>query len=111
MVSRKLQLSELKNWMPKHSRERKKKVHVGVELRAGGDPQRSEKPGWSAGDMRQWPKQKNGRYPVSPTAVLLLVFLTCSKSAKILRSSHPRSSHLKEQSSQPSQRAVILEAK
>ena len=37
----------------------KKKPSIGVELRAGGDPPRSEKPGWSAGDMRQWRKQKN----------------------------------------------------
>ena len=68
----------------------------GVELRARGDPHRSEKPGWSAGGMRQLNKKKTktkrkmNRYPVSPTGVLLLVFLTCSKSAKILRSSHPR---------------------
>ena len=68
--------------MPKHSKKTQKKPSVGVELRSGGDPQRSEKPGWSAGDMRQWPKQKMHRHPVSPTGVLLLVFLTCSKSAK-----------------------------
>ena len=37
----------------------KKKLSVGVELRAGRDPHRPEKPGWSAGDMRQWPKLKN----------------------------------------------------
>ena len=40
-----------------HSKKQKK-PSVGVELRAGGDPHRSEKPGWSAGDTRQWPKQK-----------------------------------------------------
>ena len=40
-----------------HSKN-KKKPSVGVELRAGGDPHRSEKPGWSSGDMRQGPKQK-----------------------------------------------------
>ena len=28
---------------------------VGVELRAGGDLQGSEKPGWSAGDMAKQP--------------------------------------------------------
>ena len=50
-----------------------------MELRAGGDPYRSEKPEWSAGDMRQWPKQKMDRHPVSPIGVF---FLTCSKSAK-----------------------------
>ena len=41
-----------------HSKKQKK-PSVGVELRAGGDPHRwSEKPEWSASDMRQWPKQK-----------------------------------------------------
>ena len=40
-----------------HSKKQKK-PSVGIEPRAGGDPHRSEKPGWSAGDMRQWPKQK-----------------------------------------------------
>ena len=49
IVSPKSQVSELKNWMPKHS---KKKPSVGVEFRAGGDPHRSEKPGRSAGDIR-----------------------------------------------------------
>ena len=78
--------------MPMHSKT-KKNPSVGVELRVGGDAHRSKKPGWSAGDMRHQPKQKMHRYPVSPTGVLLQVFLTCSKSAKILRSSHPRSSH------------------
>ena len=51
MVSGKPQVSELKNWMPKHSKN-KKKPNVEIELKAGGDPHRSEKPGWSAGDMR-----------------------------------------------------------
>ena len=49
MVSHKSQVRELKNWIPKHS---KKKPSVGVQLRVGGDPHRSEKPGWSARDMR-----------------------------------------------------------
>ena len=40
-----------------HSKN-KKKPSVGVELGAGGDPHRSEKPGWSARDTGQWP-QKN----------------------------------------------------
>ena len=47
MVSRKSHVSELKYWMPKYSKN-KKKTSVGVELRAGGDLHRSEKPGWSA---------------------------------------------------------------
>ena len=51
----------------------------------------SEKTGWSAGDMSQWPKKKEKketrRHSVSPTGVLLLVFFKVS--------SHPRSSHLK----------------
>ena len=49
MASRESHVSELKNWVPMHS----KKPSVGVELRAGGDPHRSEKAGWSAGDMTQ----------------------------------------------------------
>ena len=47
-----------------HSKQ-KNKPSVGVEFRAGGDPHRSEKPGWSAGDMRQWPKQKMHSIPYS----------------------------------------------
>ena len=35
-----------------------KKPSVGLELRAGGDPHRSKKPGWSVGDMRPWPQKK-----------------------------------------------------
>ena len=50
----------------------KKKASVGVEHRACGDPHRSEKREWSAGDMRQWSKQKKvHRHPVSLTGVLL----------------------------------------
>ena len=60
--------------------KKQKKPSVGVKLRAGGDPHMSETPGWSASDMRQWPKQKMHRHPISPTGVLLLSFLTCSKS-------------------------------
>ena len=65
--------------MPRHS----KKPSAWVKLRVGGDPHISEKPGWSVGDMRQWPKkeEKIYRHPVSPIGVLLLVFLTCSKLA------------------------------
>ena len=37
---------ELKNWMLRHL----KNQSVGVELRAGRDPNRSEKLWWSAGD-------------------------------------------------------------
>ena len=93
--------------------QKQKKPSTRVELRAGGDPHRSEKPEWNASDMRQWLKQKMHRHLVSPTGVLLLVFfdlfkvskiifdlfkvskittkfLTCSKSAKILRSSHSK---------------------
>ena len=64
-----------------HSKKQKK-PSVGVKLMAGGDPHMSEKPGWSAGDIRQWPKQKMHRHPISPTGVLLLSFLICSKSVK-----------------------------
>ena len=49
MMSRKSQVREIKNWMPKHS---KKTPSMGVELRAGRDPHKSEKPGWSANDMK-----------------------------------------------------------
>ena len=55
IASRKSHVSESKNGMSMHSKKQKK---TGVELRAGGDPRRSEKPGWSAGDKRQWTKQK-----------------------------------------------------
>ena len=80
MASRKSHVSELKNWMPMHSKKQKK-PSVGVELRAGRqdahrqDPHRSEKPGWSVGDMRQWPQVSGFSHKV-----LLLVILTCSKS-------------------------------
>ena len=37
MASGKSHVSELKNWMPMHSKKQKK-PSVGVELRAGGDP-------------------------------------------------------------------------
>ena len=56
---------------------------VGVELIAGGDLNRSEKPGWSAGDMDKLPR-KLLRHPVSPKGVLLRLKI---------RSSHPRTSH------------------
>ena len=69
MASRKSHVSELKNWMPMHSKN-KKKPSVGVELRAGGETHRSEKLGWSVGDTRQWPKQKMHRRSVSPSGVL-----------------------------------------
>ena len=81
MASRKSHVSELKNWMPMHSKKLKK-PSVGVELRTGGDPHRSEKPGWSASDIGQWPKKEMPMHLVSPMGVLLLDFLTCTKSAK-----------------------------
>ena len=52
-------MSELKNWMSMHSKNKQKKPIVRVELRAGGDPHRSEKPGWSASDTGQWPQKRN----------------------------------------------------
>ena len=55
LASLKSHVCELKNWMSMHSKAKKKKPRVGVELTAGGDPHKSEKPGWSADDMRQWP--------------------------------------------------------
>ena len=53
MVSPKSHVRKLKNWMPMHSKN-KKIPSVGTKLRAGGDPDRSEKPGWSASDTGQW---------------------------------------------------------
>ena len=80
MASLKSHVSELKNWMPMHSKTKKAKCAGRAER---SDPHRSEKPGWSAGDTRQWSKQKKiHRYPVSPTGILQLVFLTCSESAR-----------------------------
>ena len=49
MASPKSHVSKLKNWVAMHS----KKLSVGIELRAGGEPHRSEQAGWSAGDMIQ----------------------------------------------------------
>ena len=46
--------------MPKHSNDKKKLPHVGVELRAGEDLYLSEKPGWGAGDIRWWPLKCSG---------------------------------------------------
>ena len=40
--------------MPKHLNKKNLPL-VGVELRVGGDLHRSEKPWWSAGEMRWWP--------------------------------------------------------
>ena len=80
MASRKSHVSELKNWMPMHSKKQKK-PSVGVELRAGGDPHRSEKPGWSASGMSQWPKQKCIGTRFLPWD-FADSFLACSKSEK-----------------------------
>ena len=52
MASHKSHLSELKNWMPMHSKN-KKKPSANVEHRAGGGAHRSEKRGQSAGDTGQ----------------------------------------------------------
>ena len=68
--------------MPKLSN--KKKPCVGVELRAGGDLHRSEKPGWKAGDMRWWPKNSQA-FSFSHESFVVID----------ARSSHPRSNHLK----------------
>ena len=58
MVFLKSHVSELKNWMPMHSKN-KKKPSANVEHRAGGDAHMSEKRGQSAGDTGQWPQKKN----------------------------------------------------
>ena len=65
--------------------KKKKKQSVGVELRAGGDPHRSEKPGWSASDTGQWPQKRNAYasgFSQGNFAKQLLSFLTYSKLAK-----------------------------
>ena len=70
--------------MPMHSKN-KKKPRVGIKLRAGGDPHMSEKPGWSAGDMRQWPKQQQKKNCVGIQFLPReFCFLTSHKSAKWL---------------------------
>ena len=66
MAPRKSHVCELKKLDAYAFKKQTKKASVGVELRAGGDPHRPETPGWSAGDMRQWPKQKKMHtYPAS----------------------------------------------
>ena len=61
--------------MPEHEESSR------VELRAGGDLNRSEMPGWSAGDMDKLPR-KFLRHLVSPKGVLSSKKLTCPKAAK-----------------------------
>ena len=46
-----------------------KKPSVGVELRVGGDPNRSKKLGWRKGNGL---KKKMPRYPVSPKSFVLV---------------------------------------
>ena len=61
------------------------KSHVGVEeLRAGGDPHRSEKPGWSASDTRQWPAREFCflTYYLFKVSKMIILIVTCSKLAK-----------------------------
>ena len=77
-----------------HSKKQKK-PSVGVELRAGGDPHRSEKPGWSASDTGQWPQKRNayasgfsqGSFAVRffdlfKVNKMTILIMTCSKSVK-----------------------------
>ena len=78
--------------MPKHSKKTKKKPSVRVEPRASEDTHRPEKLGWSASDMRQWPKQKkclgirflHGSFAISFFDLFKVskINLTCSKSVK-----------------------------
>ena len=76
MASRKWHVSELKNWMPMHSKT--KKPSVGVECRAGGDPQGGVLVTWGSGLIKNMHS-----HPVFPTEVWLLVF-DLSKVSKIL---------------------------
>ena len=57
--------------------------------------------------MRQWPKQKMHRHPVSPMGVLLLVFFDLFKVIKIIFDLIKVSNNTKKQLSQ---RATIQEA-
>ena len=82
MVSPKSHASELENWMPMHSKKKKKKPSVRVELRAGGDPHRSEKPGWSAGDIGQWPQKRNAYASGFSQVSFAVRFFDLLKSAK-----------------------------
>ena len=90
-----------------HALKKKKKPSVGVELRTGGDPHRSENSGWSCRDMRQWSKQKKCiatqflqrefcflaydlfkvikmTYDLLKVSKMTIKFLTCSNLAKWL---------------------------
>ena len=71
--------------MPEQEKSRQPKAVV-VELRADGDPNRSEKPGWSAGDMDKLPR-KLIRHPLSPKGVsgLTTIFMTWPKSAAAIQ--------------------------
>ena len=99
-------LVELKNWMPMHSKKKKKKAKSRGRAQSWWIPSQA----WEARVECPWheatKQKKMHRYLLSPTRFLLLVFFdlfkvskittkffTCSKSAKILRSSHPKSSH------------------
>ena len=65
--------------MPRHS---KKNPCVGVELRAGGTLIGLRSQGGVPVTQGSGLKKKMPRYPVSPTGILQLVFLTCSNSAR-----------------------------
>ena len=81
MVSRKSHVSKLKNWMPMHSKN-KKKPSVRPELRAAGDPISLRSQGGVPVTQGSGLKKEMPIHPVSPKGVLLLGFLICSKSAK-----------------------------
>ena len=94
MVFLKSHVSELKNWMPMHSKN-KKKPSANVELRAGGGAHRSEKRGQCAGDTGQWPQKRSaytsgfsqGSFSVRffnlfKVSKITILIRTCSKSAK-----------------------------
>ena len=49
MASGNSHVSESKNWLPKHSKNKIKIALCRGRVRAGGDLLGSEKPGWSAG--------------------------------------------------------------
>ena len=90
-----------------HSKTKQKKPSVRVELRAGGDPHRSENPGWSAGDMRHLNTKKMHRHPVSPMGVLLLVSFDLFKVSKITTKFFDLFKVSKNTKKQPFQKAAI----
>ena len=91
MVSHKSQVSELNNWIPKHSKKAKCWGRAQSWWRSSQVWEAKVECHWHEANGQKKKKKEMHRRPVSPTGVLLLVFL--SKKSH-LRNSHLRSSHL-----------------